>query len=169
MEVRQYVGGGHQTLVPRILGATARSEQVKGVGPKRRYDDLIAEAPDYVRGIEAKMRAWAEGMGFRLSKKPTALGVETASGVGLMQLYPGPGWELVEIYLSQARARGFEEEADWIQHRASQLLGKSLTAKSPNLPCRLLHACWNQLEREVLPRYVQLAETAASSDGSSQL
>lgn len=161
VEVRQYVGGGHQTLVPRILGATARSQQVKGGGSKQRYDDLIAEAPDYVREVEVKMRDWAQRMGFSLSKKPTALGVETNSGVGLMQLYPGPGWESVEIYLSNARAKGFDAEADWIQDRLSELLGKRLTAKSPNLPCRLLHTSWDALEREVLPRYVELVERAA--------
>lgn len=162
VEVRQYVGGGRRTLVPRVVGATARAQQVKRTGPKRLYDDLISAAPEYVLEVEAKMRDWAERMGFSLPKKPTALGVESPSGSALMQLYPGPGWELVEMYLSNARERGLQEEAEWIQERTSALLGRKVTAKSPNLPCRILCAHWDEFEREVLPKYVELTEKATA-------
>lgn len=160
VEVRQHVGGGHQTLVPRVIGATAQARQVKGLAPKRSFDELLKEAPMEVKGIEEKVRVWAGLNGHNLKSKPTALGVEMASGAGLMHLYPDPRWESVEIFLAPLRAQGLEAEADWIQEKTSDIVGKSLTAKSPNLPCAPLFSRWAEFEALVLPRYVEATAKA---------
>lgn len=155
VEVRQYVGGGRQTLVPRVIGATAQARQAKGIVPKRSFDELLLDAPPDVKAFEKMMRMWAETNGFVLKKKPTALGVETSTGAGLMQLYPDPRWESVEIFLSPLRAQGLEADADWIQSRVSEIVGKPVTAKSPNISCAPLLARWSEFESTVLPRYVE--------------
>ena len=41
LEIEQFVGSGHRTLVPRIVGQTAEAERRKGAGltPSRQWDD----------------------------------------------------------------------------------------------------------------------------------
>lgn len=38
LEVRQYVGEGHRTLVPRVIGRTAESQRAKGTTTKNKWD-----------------------------------------------------------------------------------------------------------------------------------
>lgn len=52
VEVRQYVGPGRRTLVPRIIGLTGAAQQAKAAGQRPRYPELLADAPDAVRNLE---------------------------------------------------------------------------------------------------------------------
>ncbi|MGZ4852968.1 MAG: hypothetical protein ACXV3D_07255 [Halobacteriota archaeon] len=73
IEVKRYVGEGHTTLVPRVMGLTARSADVKRLGKreKKKWDEasffeaLSAEhetdAPTARRILE-----WAQKLGLRI-------------------------------------------------------------------------------------------------------
>jgi hypothetical protein len=69
IEVKQYVGGGHQTLVPRLIGQTEAARQAKGRDPGRQWDktSLLEELANK-RGkneadVAAKIFDWAERRG----------------------------------------------------------------------------------------------------------
>jgi hypothetical protein len=69
VEVKQYVGGGHQTLVPRLIEQTEAARQAKGASEARRWDKTsILEEIASNRGeketiVAAKIFSWAEQRG----------------------------------------------------------------------------------------------------------
>jgi len=69
VEVKQYVGVGHQTLVPRLIGQTEEARRAKGTGGTRRWDKttLLEEIASKRGPSEAsaaeRLFAWAEKRG----------------------------------------------------------------------------------------------------------
>ncbi len=69
VEVKQYVGGGHQTLVPRLIGQTEAARHAKGASEARRWDKTsILEEIASNRGeketiVAANIFSWAEQRG----------------------------------------------------------------------------------------------------------
>ena len=58
VEVRQYVGPGRRTLVPRVIGLTGAAQQAKAAAVQRpRYAQLLAEAPGEVQALERRLLA----------------------------------------------------------------------------------------------------------------
>jgi len=74
IEVKQYVGEGLRTLVPRVLGQTAEAQQRKGrAGQSRRWDEesfmrtLADERGEEEQAVASKVVAWAKEDGLRLA------------------------------------------------------------------------------------------------------
>ena len=73
IEIKQYVGEGHKTLVPRVVGQTAKSQVVKG-GPrqKRKWDEqsffqgLTARSSSDDALIARKVFEWVASHGFNI-------------------------------------------------------------------------------------------------------
>ena len=73
LEIEQFVGSGHRTLVPRIVGQTAEAERRKGAGlsPRRQWDETTFFEALEVRGPQAvraarEIQAWALRNGARV-------------------------------------------------------------------------------------------------------
>ena len=74
VEVRQYVGGTLRTLVPRVVGQTAQSEQKKSTVARasRQWDEpsFLAVLEEHhgteVRGVAEALLRWAAARGLRL-------------------------------------------------------------------------------------------------------
>lgn len=72
VEVRQFVGPGLKTLVPRVIGQTAEAERNKGKGPERQWDeaDFFADLCQRRGAGEADaaraLLAWAKAGGLRV-------------------------------------------------------------------------------------------------------
>ena len=74
IEIKQYVGQGLKTLVPRVIGQTAAAEQKKSSGPRqtRQWDeasflqDLKARHGDAEAETVRRVLRWAEAGGFRI-------------------------------------------------------------------------------------------------------
>jgi len=74
IEIKQYVGEGHQTLVPRVVGQTTKAQVIKGGNvPKRKWDEKIFfEELEARRGsndaaIARKIFEWVNSNGFRVA------------------------------------------------------------------------------------------------------
>jgi hypothetical protein len=74
IEVKQYVGEGLRTLVPRVLGQTAEAQQRKGrARESRRWDEdsfmqaLAERCSEEERAVASKVAAWAKRQGLRLA------------------------------------------------------------------------------------------------------
>ena len=80
VEVRQYVGQGHQTLVPRVVGQTISEQQTKVASPKKSYAQLLANAAPETRTAEQLLRQWAEQHGLTVRQSPAALQLLTVDG-----------------------------------------------------------------------------------------
>lgn len=160
VEIKQYVGGGHQTLVPRRVGATAQAQQAKWTRPKKGYAELIAEAPEEVRQMEELMLAWAEQSGCLVRRKPASIGVGSKEGLSLMQFYPQPEWQSVDLHLKALREAGLGEEADWVRDACSELLNKRLTSTTLSLPVLELLPRWSDFTSTVLPKYLEYTAEA---------
>jgi hypothetical protein len=73
IEIKQYVGEGHKTLVPRVVGQTAKSQVTKG-GPrqKRKWDEqsffegLKARSSSDDAQIARKVFEWVTSHGFNI-------------------------------------------------------------------------------------------------------
>jgi hypothetical protein len=66
IEIKQYVGEGMKTLVPRVVGATAEAQQRKGhTSSARRWDEksFFEVLPNKRRIDRGTRRADADGMG----------------------------------------------------------------------------------------------------------
>jgi hypothetical protein len=153
VEVRQYLGAGHRSLVPRLIGATASAQQAK-VGsrsPGPGYETLLAAAGQPVRAVAERMEAWTSRRGG--SVKTTAAGRQwrNAGDRTLAQLFPA--WGTLEVYLGPIRDAGLHSEADVLHAQLAALTtaGK-VTAICPNLPCPDLSADWDAFEA-ILNRY----------------
>lgn len=75
IEVKQYVGEGLRTLVPRVLGQTAEAQQRKGRSARehRQWDEdsfmrtLAEECGEEEQAVASKVVAWAKERGLRLA------------------------------------------------------------------------------------------------------
>lgn len=154
VEVKQYVGGGRQSLVPRRVGLTAQAQQAKGSGPKKRYAELMAEAPPELHELETRIRRWASEKDLAVGTNPASIGVYTAAGKNLMQFYPQPDWQCVELSLGPMRKVGLDDEADWVRDTCGRLVDKELPSISPSLPAAKLLPKWEEFESEILPKFL---------------
>lgn len=154
VEVRQYVGPGRRTLVPRIIGLTGAAQQAKAAGQRPRYPELLADAPDAVRNLERRLLAWAESHGLTTRLSAAARQFLTADGRGVLQLYPGYG--VIEIPLEPLRQRGDSEAAEAILDRLTGIASKKLARKYPNIPCAGLVDAWDDRARSVLDDWLEL-------------
>jgi hypothetical protein len=160
VEVRQYVGPGRRTLVPRVIGLTGAAQQAKVAGQRPKYRDLLADAPDAVRDIESLLLAWADSHGLKTHLSAAARQFRTADGRGVLQLYPGYG--VIEIPLEPMRQSGNSADADDILDRLTGIASKKLARKYPNIPCKDVVEAWDGA-RVVLDDWLHLVRSAEVS------
>ncbi len=160
VEVRQYVGQGHQTLVPRVLGQTIAAQQTKVATPKKTYGQLLADAASETRTVEQLLRRWAEQHGLTVRQSAAALQFLTSNGVGVCQFFPG--WDSVEIPVHEARAGGDEAMVDAFFEKLRAVSARRKPAqKYPNLVCADLVDGWESRSRELLDEWLALIQSAA--------
>ena len=116
VEVRQYVGPGRRTLVPRVIGLTGAAQNAKASGPRPTYAQLLADAPAVVRDTERLLLDWAASRSMTTRLSAAARQFLTADGRGVLQLYPG--YSVVEIPIEPIRQGGDLEVADAILSRS---------------------------------------------------
>lgn len=160
VEVRQYVGSGRRTLVPRVIGLTGAAQQIKvGAGHRPRYSQLLADAPPEVRELEARLLAWAEELGLGTRLAAASRQFVTADGRAVLQLYPSYG--VVEFAIEPLRQAGRAADADSFLGRLTALASKKLALKYPNVPCTDLLSAWDSETRRLLGDWVTLVRNTA--------
>ncbi|HSH58369.1 MAG TPA: hypothetical protein VK988_01775 [Acidimicrobiales bacterium] len=160
VEVRQYVGQGHQTLVPRVVGQTIAAQQTKMATPKKTYGQLLADAASETRTAEQLLRRWAEQHGLTVRQSAAALQFLTSNRVGVCQFFPG--WASVEIPVHEARAGGDEAMVDAFFEKLRAVSARRKPAqKYPNLVCADLVEGWEGCSRELLDEWLALIQSAA--------
>ena len=149
VEIRQYVGEGIQTLVPRVVGLSATQRVEK------------RESANYVENLERSStdtRRVAElfiGLGmtedFETAPTKTALKLQFAGGGTAALLYPQ--WDRVEFYLGSIADSGLVAEATDLQRLFSAIAGEAVTDRNPYFSTSALVSSWTRFVEEVLPRY----------------
>lgn len=160
VEVRQYVGRGQQTLVPRVVGQTIMAQQTKGASPKKNYRELLDRALPETRRTEQLMRAWAHERRLVVRQSAAALQFLTPEGIGVCQFFPG--WDSVEIPVQEART---EENQDAVNAFFQQLRTVSTRRKPapkyPNLLCVDVVDSWDTTAQKLLGDWLHLITVAA--------
>lgn len=147
VEVRQYVGPGRRTLVPRVIGLTGAAQNAKVSRPRPTYAQLLADAPAVVRDCERLLLDWGASRNMTTRLSAAARQFLTADGRGVLQLYPG--YSVVEIPIEPIRQGSDPAIADAILSRFMAMSSKRLSRKYPNVPCADVVAAW-QPDGEVL-------------------
>jgi hypothetical protein len=150
VEVRQYVGGGHQTLVPRLIGATAAADDAKGrAGPMPSIDDIFAGASPEVARLRSRLTQWASSVGATVAPTHTGMKVVHQNGQSMVILYRNGGLEFqVERVMKSGRVELAQEILDAL---ARTQPGVHLAQKFPKLPPERADAAWDEIERDSLP------------------
>jgi hypothetical protein len=101
LEVPQFVGGGIRSLVPRLVGRSAKAEGAKGGGaPRRRWDEASFLTEFEKRGsdehaVACRLLAWAKERGLRLG---WGTGGTFGSFIPMLDLPDDPGLTLFAVY-----------------------------------------------------------------------
>ncbi len=160
VEVRQYVGKRHQTLVPRVVGNTMAAQRTKVATPRKSYGQLLADAASETRTAERFLRQWAEQHGLTVRRSAAALQFLTADGVGVLQFFPG--WDSVEIPVHEARVGDDHARVDAFFEKLRSVSARRKPAqKYPNLICADLVDGWEGPSRELLDEWLPLIQAAA--------
>ncbi len=168
VEVRQYVGQGHQTLVPRVVGQTIAAQQTKVASPKKSYSQLSHDAAPETRTAEQLLRRWAEQHGLTVRQSAAALQFLTADGARVCQFFPG--WDSVEIPIHEARTGGDDVRVDAFFEKLRAVSARRQPAqKYPNLVCADLVEGWEGPSRELLDEWLTLIQTAAQPQRQGSL
>ncbi|GJM21266.1 MAG: hypothetical protein DHS20C15_11810 [Planctomycetota bacterium] len=158
VEVRQYVGEGRQTLVPRVLGQTVQAQQKKSRsnGNARQWDEpsffakLLSEHGDDVVRVAKRLLEWAQAADLQID---WGRGEIMGSFIPLTQLADG-AWHwtfsvwtygTVEIQFQLMKSRGpFASEAARreLRDKLNAIPGIDIPAdkigKRPNVPLAAL-------------------------------
>jgi hypothetical protein len=150
VEVRQYVGGGHQTLVPRLIGATAAADDAKGrAGPMPSIDDVFSAASPTVARLRSRLTGWATSVGAKVLATRTGMKVVHPDGRSMVILY-GDG--SLEFQLERVMRAGHEEVGQEILDALARIHPTGhLAQKFPKLPADRADAAWDEIEKRPLP------------------
>jgi hypothetical protein len=149
VEVRQYVGGGHQTLVPRLIGATAAADDAKGrTGPMPSIDEIFAVASPATARLRSHLTEWAASVGATVVATRTGMKVIHPKGHSMVILYGGSG---LEFQVERVMKSGQEEVAREILDALAGIHPTGhLAPKFPKLPADLADASWDEVEAKPL-------------------
>jgi hypothetical protein len=158
LEVQQYLGGGQQTLVPRVVGDTTAAQRVKATGASRDFTEVLAQSSDSVRQLHDRLLSWVEARGGTTSPAPKSVGFRVA-GRQVVRLWPID--EVLELSLTDLRRRGLQKEAEQIRAEMRVLFpGHPLSNKHLYLPVDGLLTHWDTFANDTLPRYMSLLDVA---------
>ena len=166
VEIKQYVGEGTQTLVPRVIGLTGRAKRKHGRTVT--YDELMAEASDEVRDVNSRLLAIAEADD-RLEVQPTKYSIRIAAADSLhdlVMLYPTKS---VQFNLRRISDAGFVDEAAELHRLFSELDERTVGDRLPFVRWELLLRHWVRFENDVWPlcadTQLTVLEQRATGDG----
>ena len=163
VEVRQYVGQGQQTLVPRVVGQTIAAQQTKATPQKKSYKELLDAALPETRTTEQLLQNWAEEHGLTMRHSAAALQLLTPGGIGVCQLFPG--WDSVEIPVQEARTEANDVVVNGFFENLRGVSGRRKPAlKYPNLLCADVVEGWDGPARQLFDDWLALI-TAESRPG----
>jgi hypothetical protein len=156
VEVKQYVGGGHQTLVPRLIGQTEAARQAKGAREGRQWDkasileEIATTRSNEEAEVAARIFAWAENRGdlrFWFGKGRTAGGFQPVLDNKNAHLFPFALYTYgrVEIQFQwMARQPPFDslEKRVELQTKLNAIVGVEIPDESlsrrPSIPLAML-------------------------------
>lgn len=160
VELKHYRGEGVRTLVPRLLGATAAAQQVKGARDRRTFEEVLASAPPEVVELDRLVQACGLELDLNVTQTPRARQLREV-GVGtLVQVYIESPY--IELFLTPLSQAGLVSEVEEIARVLEQIAGRKLTRKSPGLQGDALVAQWLRFEKDVLPQYLRARRIAAA-------
>ncbi len=151
VEIKQYVGEGSQTLVPRVIGLTGRAKQKHGRAVT--YDDLLAEAPGEVREVTPRLLALAEADP-RTTVEATRYGRKIASVDGshtMVMLYPT---KHVEFNLQRLIDTGMVDAADDLRRSIGEIDEREPADLYPSVRWMQMLKHWERFETEVFSVFV---------------
>lgn len=161
VEVQQYRGDGVTTLVPRLVGATAAAQQLKGNQDHRSFDEVLATSSPVLRDFDLKMCEWAARGGWPVVQTHRARQVKNLDGKTLLQLYLDD--ERLEFNLTGLTAPIQESLAAQLEGVA----GLKLTRKYPYVPVAPLVQHWTDVVEQILPSYVQARNDRWAAEAAS--
>jgi hypothetical protein len=182
VEVRQFMGDGLRTLVPRVVGQSAIAEQRKGAGrgakPRWTEADFLAQLTQAVSPAAAeiarKLLAWAGAKKLRVwwGQRPQGSFTILADRDGEEQfcfaLYANGALEIPFQYMASRVPFGPEARRDALRERLNAIPGiridRGAIAKRPSFPAGLLEepSAWAAF---VATYEWYLAELIAPKDG----
>lgn len=140
VEIQQYLGGEHATLVPRVLGRTTAAQRKKAVSGT--YEEDLAVGDPAVRQAEQLLDTFASDRG--LSTRMTRRAKQFLRGDEyLFQYYPMYG--ALEVPINRFRTAGLDDIASqlWVEFQA--LTSQTLSHKHLYVPAQDIVANWDAL------------------------
>ncbi len=161
VEVQQYRGGEHATLVPRVIGRTTTAERQKAASQS--YDGDLASGDPAVRSAAGLLDSWAEGHGFTARLTPRAKQYLHGEQY-LFQYYPM--YAALEVPISRFRSTGRPEAAARLREEFQALSSQPLSHKHLYIPARDIVDSWEQFASGPLQYLLEVMdELAGDSSG----
>lgn len=165
VEVRQYVGQGQQTLVPRVVGQTVVAQQTKVAPPKKSYSELLDQALPETRKTEELLRAWASERQLSTRQSPATLHILTPGGTEVCKFFPA--WNSVEIPVQTARTEDNRELIDAFFEQLRRVSSRRDPApKRPTLSCLDVLQAWDTTARGLFDEWLGLISATTRSSHS---
>ena len=151
VEVKQYVGEGRTTLVPRVLGRTTAAMRIK---PETgTYGDDLAAAEQSVRDADRLLIEWASSSAVTTRDTRRARQFKTPEGDFLFQYYPM--YAALEIPIQRLRSAGRDDLADNVHAAFQSLTAAHLSQKALYFPALDIVTKWTALSKQAIPALIQ--------------
>ena len=142
VEVSRYSGeDGQECFVPRLVGDVV-SADVEG-RPAQSLDDMFDKAMPETREVRDKVVNWALEVGLSTRYSPASFQVRDAFGP-VVRVYPT--FNTMEIPLADLWTAGRQSEIENAVGVLSAVVGKKMSDKAPNVPCREALANWDRVQ-----------------------
>ncbi len=140
VEVQQYLGGEHATLVPRVLGRTTAAQRKKAVSST--YEEDLAAGDLAVRQAEQLLDSFAADRG--LSTRMTRRAKQFLRGDEyLFQYYPM--YRALEVPINRFRTAGREDIASQLWEQFQALTSQTLSRKHLYVPAADIVTNWDAM------------------------
>lgn len=150
VEVKQYVGEGRTTLVPRILGRTTAAMRVKPTSGT--YAEDLASADQSVRDADRLLTEWASSTSATTRDTRRAKQFKTSDGEFLFQFYPM--WSAIEVPVQRLRDAGRDDLADKVRTAFQALTRENLSERALYIPAHDIVSNWTDLTELAIPALV---------------
>lgn len=161
VEIRQFRGQGHTTLIPNLVGRTTAARRLKPTASGSFEQDLV-DADEPVREAAALLAQWAQEVRMTTRRTPRAEQYLTSDGVFLFQYYPSrAALEIPIVHLTNA---GLVGEAEEFRAELQHLTSRPLSMRHLYFPAADLVTHWQRLRSDLLPRYMALRRSSHSPE-----
>jgi len=150
IEVKQYLGDGVQTLVPRVIGLTATARSAKSSGDRRSFDERLAGEPQSAHELDRRFTRLASDLGLEVTTSKAARQMR-ADGLTILQL---TAHGKLDIPIGPLRVAGLDTEADDLLIQLGLIAGRPLSLIHPWVGAENLIERWEEFTDEFLPSYL---------------